>query len=236
MRVSEIYTSIQGEAVRAGQPTQFLRFAGCNLKCPLWPCDSAFAIDPEKYRHEWTTTTPEKLATDGSIEEWPKNICLTGGEPFLQPTKELEELVHRLFMQGYEIECFSNGTLPYPRWATDKIKFVMDWKLGGAGDDLSRYTKTRFRNLKALGTKDALKFTVASRNDFDEAITFYRSHILNGVSTKIQMHQPLVTYVGAVWGLVEEKELAEWLMKEQLPLRMNVQLHNFIWNRDQRGI
>lgn len=236
MRISEIYTSVQGEGPRTGTPTQFVRMGGCNLRCPLWPCDSQFAIDPILYRHEWRQVTPEKLLDGGDIETWPKNICLTGGEPFLQPYSELEELVRGLTNRGYKVECFSNGTLLYPPWATKLISFIMDWKLTGAGDDLSKYTKVRFKNLKQLGTKDALKFTVASREDFDEAINFYMTYVMTGKGTRAGMRAPLTTYVGAVWGKVEEKELAEWLLKEHLPLRMNVQLHNHIWDRTQRGI
>lgn len=235
MRVSEVYTSLQGEGPRVGIPTQFVRMGGCNLRCPSWPCDSQFAIDPA-FRKEWVQTTPEKLLAKGDVENWPTNICLTGGEPFLQPYNELEELVRGLTSRRYKVECFSNGTLLYPPWATKLISFVMDWKLTGAGDDLSKYTKVRFKNLKQLGTKDALKLTVASRTDFDEAIDFYKTHVLFGTGTRAGMKYPLATYVGAVWGLVEEKELAEWLLKEQLPLRMNVQLHNHIWDRTQRGI
>jgi len=70
MRLSELYTSIQGEGPRVGQPVQFMRFAGCNLRCPSWPCDTQHAIDAARYRHEWETVTPEELA--GRVPAWPK--------------------------------------------------------------------------------------------------------------------------------------------------------------------
>src|ERR1035437_10659165 len=162
MRISEIYLSIQGEGPRVGEPTIFVRFAGCNLKCAAWPCDSQFAIDPQ-YREEWQQKTPSEIhdmilvaCANTSLV----NICLTGGEPFLQQKEELKELVDKL--QDTEgigtIECFSNGTLEYPVWALEQISFVMDWKLPGSGEQSD--VPNRLLNFSQFTEKDTIKFTI----------------------------------------------------------------------------
>src|ERR1700742_890100 len=99
MRLLEHYTSVQGEGPRTGRPTQFVTVAGCNLKCPFWPCDTPEAIDPKLYREEQQTVTPDDIIA--SVEEYAGNdgsfnVCITGGEPMLQPNDEMDELVRGL--------------------------------------------------------------------------------------------------------------------------------------------
>src|SRR5215831_11620988 len=121
MRLSEIYASLQGEGPRVGLPTIFVRFAGCNLRCPGWPCDTPYAIDPATSRKEWLTRTPHQIAEDISMviaTSGATNICFTGGEPFLQPSEEFHKLLVELVVlaQGLTFEAFTNGTLEWPTW------------------------------------------------------------------------------------------------------------------------
>ena len=234
LRVSEIYLSIQGEGPRVGEPTVFIRFGGCNLRCPLWPCDSQFAIDP-KYRHEWLQMTPQEVVdrvrhiTQGRDKI---NICLTGGEPFLQPNDTLEELVGNLYELPWNmgpnkvtIECFSNGTLRYPSWALDQIAFVMDWKLGGSGEAGTGYS-VRLANLEGLNPKDSIKFTIAGEEDYLQA-----RHIADNMPLT-----PMQIFAGVVWGKLTNEQLVEWMLRDHLDWRLNVQVHNHVWQRDKRGI
>lgn len=227
MRLSEIYPSIQGEGLHVGEPTLFVRFAGCNLRCPGWPCDTPHAIDPEKYRHEWENVEPEELIR--RIEAFGiQRICLTGGEPFLQPKSELEEVVEDLWKKGYRFDCFSNGTILYPTWAPAWITFCMDWKLPSSGED--PFNDNRVDNLNLLhesGSDQAVKFVVKDEMELGLAYTLWEKYI----EDKGNIH----TYCGVVWGKFTEAGLAEQLISRHYPWKMNVQMHNYIWPPNERG-
>src|SRR6266498_4505304 len=130
MRLVEVYTSIQGEGVNVGKPTQFVRFGGCNLRCEGWACDTPFAIYPKEYRHTWEKLEPQEVYD--RIASWPKHVCLTGGEPHLQPVSELIALSNFLRYGDYTFEVFTNGTYPL---VLNDCSYVMDWKLLGSGED-----------------------------------------------------------------------------------------------------
>jgi len=233
VRVSEVYLSVQGEGPRAGQRTVFVRFGGCNLRCPGWPCDTQHAIDPALYRNEWIKTEPADLVEqiDKVAEKTLSTaICFTGGEPFLQHHPDLAEVMDGLMVRGYgTYECFSNGTILYPEWATRELSFIMDWKLPGSGEN--HLNPVRLKNLSNLKVKDAVKFVIKDRNDFEVAKELYLRYI-----ERIPNAWRPRTYYGVVWGAMENSELIEWVLDAKLPWWINVQVHNYIWSRDQRGI
>lgn len=230
MRVSEVYVSVQGEGPRVGIPTVFVRFGGCNLRCPGWPCDTPYAIDP-KYRKEWTHMGAEELVAlvkqkATGLDYY--NICLTGGEPFLQKHDELAHfvrLVDNLPEAGF-IECFSNGTILYPSWVFTNIMFVMDWKLDGSGED--PHNENRLVNLKELTFADAVKFVIKDEADYNLARKLWMAYIKDKSGVQV--------YYGAVWGAIKDSQLVQWVLGDGLPWRLNVQQHNYIWDRSQRGI
>ena len=115
MKLLELYTSVQGEGPNVGLPTTFVRFAGCNLRCPGWPCDTPYSIFPEQWKEEFKEVTPADLYLYIK-HEVPHHICITGGEPFLQPHAELAELIANLTDSAYTIDIFTNGTLPLLFW------------------------------------------------------------------------------------------------------------------------
>lgn len=238
MRVSEVYASIQGEGPRVGQTTVFTRFGGCNLRCPGWPCDTQHAIDPA-YRKEWQQESPDELyqrirsVADISGAQM---VTLTGGEPFLQPQGELEYLCFMLLEAGYQLEAFTNGTRPYSQWAVENISMIMDWKLPGSGED--PLNRTRYENLGklakananiALVVDHAAKFVCKDEADFNVANHLWSS--LNEVPRKY-----MLWYYGKVWnGDITDARLAELVMTNKLPWKLNVQLHNLIWPANERG-
>lgn len=226
MRLSEVYASVQGEGPRVGLPTAFVRFAGCNLRCPLWPCDTPYAIDPKKYRSEWRNIDASDLL-DEILPLPVANVCLTGGEPWLQPKDELLTLVEALLVEGYTIECFSNGTLPIPDWAFASVNFVFDWKLSGSGE--TDFNVAVFENNLHRGASHAavaLKFTVASRVDFEQA--YIRSL---GVAANVPV------YVGPVWGKCEPADIVDWMQTFQVVnWRLNIQAHKYIFDPKARGV
>lgn len=231
MRLSELYTSIQGEGPFAGHPTQFIRFAGCNLRCPGWPCDTQHAIDPAKYRHEWQKVTAADIFEQ--LAEYPKRVTLTGGEPFLQPEAELRDLFEELVEHGYFIEVFTNGTIKFPVWTQYHVPKIVDWKLPDSGENCE--DQTRINNVRRLFQNDAVKFVVASRDDFQIARDLAEEHIISQRPWDMLPH----LYIGAAWGKVSEAELVEWMLSAQLDdkiWKLNVQVHNYIWDRNKRGI
>jgi 7-carboxy-7-deazaguanine synthase len=224
LRISEIYVSTQGEGPKVGIPTVFVRFGGCNLRCAGWPCDTPYAIDPARYRHEWKLETISQILVE--IPRWVPNVCLTGGEPFLQNHKLLQDLVFALNQRGQEVEAFTNGTILYPDWVfTRMITLVMDWKLVGSQED--PFNDNRFLNAKQLKPTDAIKFVVKDRNDFEQAMTLFDD---NQSDIKAQW------FTGVVWGKLEDSTLVEWMLRAKMPWRLNVQVHNHIWDRSKRGI
>lgn len=229
MRLSEIYTSVQGEGPGVGHMTQFIRFAGCNLRCPGWPCDTQHAIDPAKYRHEWIDCGPQHILDQ--LPEYPKRVTLTGGEPFLQPQREMLPFIEALNRSGYFIEVFTNGTLRWPPnvgYWNPQINIIMDWKLPGSGED--PYNETRAQNLQKLGAKDAVKFVMKDEEDFKQAVHTVRELRRMGHRIDAQI------YYGAVWGAIDSARLVELVQQERLDWKLNVQVHNYIYDRDQRGI
>ena len=234
LRLIEHYTSTQGEGPRVGALTQFVRFAGCNLRCPLWPCDSQFAIDPKLYRDEQRQVYPNVLAQEiiqMSKETGAQNICLTGGEPFLQNGESLEELVRVLARHStsrFSIEAFTNGTYEIPEWAFELgIHPVMDWKLPGSGE--KTFLASRSRNVRQMqrNSMGCVKFTVKDVEDFSVAVQVYETMIKDF---------DVPVYVGAVWSdtwgpkdvlrLMKLHKVSDW--------RLNVQVHNFIYGAQTR--
>ena len=248
MRISEVYASSQGEGPNVGKTTVFLRFGGCNLRCAGWPCDTQHAIDPA-FRKEWKRYDVVELL-DKVYEvadlAGAEMVTLTGGEPFLQPNKDLEQLVSTFITEaGFTVEAFSNGTLEYPDWAPQKINFIMDWKLPGSGED--PFNEMRLKNLKKLNRAmkarvtngvgwdetvaefQAIKFVCKDHTDFAAALALWEANVKDQLSF-------VETFYGKVWeGNITDAELVELVMKNQLPWRLNLQSHNMIWPANERG-
>lgn len=234
LRVSEVYASVQGEGPRTGQTTVFVRFGGCNLRCSGWPCDTQHAINPA-FRKEW-----EKISAADLFERvhstaqlaGARIVTLTGGEPFLQRGEDLEALCRDLVRAGYTIEAFTNGTLEYPDWAVELVSMIVDWKLKGSGELYNGWDRRQI-NLKALDESSiyhAVKFVCKDIQDLVMAHAIW-----NNLPYK-EWQQSLIWYYGRVWdGEITDAELVEYVMVNKLPWRLNVQLHNYIWDPQERG-
>lgn len=226
MRLSELYTSTQGEGPNTGRLVQFVRFAGCNLRCPGWPCDTQHAINPDFFLKEGNSQilTPEQLVD--MTAAWPRRLCLTGGEPFAQRSIDLQQYVEAMLSEGYSIECFTNGTFVFPAWAKP-LQFMMDWKLPGSGEaDASR--DNRLENALRLRRTDGIKFVVVDRADMDTALQEYAMLQAHGVEAEF--------WIAAAWGKVHDQDIVQFLQENQLPWRLNVQVHKYVWDPDKRGV
>lgn len=230
LRTVEEYVSYQGEGPNTTRPTLFVRFAGCNFKCPGWPCDTQHAIQPSQFKKLQTFWTAAKLADRILSFETP-NVCLTGGEVFLQNKTELAEcleLVKSTYPE-WQIECFTNGGLAWDARLVGLIDtFIVDWKLPGSGEEYDP-TPVLGDNLKILGDTDAIKFTIKDRRDYEEAKRRYKEHI------QPLTDQPQI-YAGVVWGAMQTEELCKWMLDDNLDWNLNVQVHKFVWDPNKQGV
>jgi 7-carboxy-7-deazaguanine synthase len=227
LRLSELYTSVQGEGPNVGTPTTFVRFAGCNMRCPGWPCDSPYAIEPSLFNKESEWVTPDDIFE--RLKEHPsRNVTLTGGEPFLQPNELLQELFEKLWRDGYSIDIFTNGSRPFPRWTNHyRVTVIMDWKLKGSGE-AGTERDIREVNRFTLLPKDAVKFVVKDLDDLREAQDL---HTLWGPAP---VHQ---TYIGPAWMLIEPEVIVNFILEHNMhDVKLNLQTHKMIWPNIERGI
>jgi 7-carboxy-7-deazaguanine synthase len=210
MRVTEIFFSIQGESSHAGRPCVFVRLTGCNLRC-TW-CDS-----------DYTFTGGQTLTLDDVMARVKSYGCplveITGGEPLAQP--EAFELVTRLCDEGFEVLIETSGSIdiaPVDRRAT----LILDIKCPGSGEE----RKNRWANLEQLKPDDEIKFVIADRIDYEWAKRVIEERHLDRWTVLIS----------PVWGQMEMRELAEWMLADRLPARFQTQLHKHIWGATARGV
>lgn len=233
LRVVETYVSYQGEGPNTSRPTVFVRFAGCNFKCPGWPCDTQHAIDPKQFSKLQKFWEPEVLV-EHVASFGVANVCLTGGEVFLQESEALLTFVQLLQGKRMAIECFTNGGL---RWSVDVAHFidtfVLDWKLPGSGEEYAP-TDVLAHNISQMGATDAIKFTIKTRDDYLEAKRRYFEYAQPGKFFSGK-NSPVV-YAGVVWGKLEAETLCGWMIEDKLPWRLNVQVHKFVWHPDKIGV
>ncbi len=210
MRVTEIFHSIQGESSHAGRRCAFVRLTGCNLRC-VW-CDS-----------EYTFTGGERMSIDDIVARVSSYGCelveVTGGEPLAQ--SETFDLVARLCDEGFEVLVETSGSIditPLDR----RAKIILDVKCPGSGE----VEKNRWENLDHLHPHDEIKFVVADRRDYEWARDVIRDRNLDRFTVLLS----------PVWGALDLKPLAEWMLTDRLPARLQTQLHKHIWGADVRGV
>lgn len=227
LRLLEHYTSTQGEGPNVGILTQFIRFAGCNLKCPGWPCDTPYSIDPKIYRKEQRLISPRELyqlIKEEYVKTGTRNLCFTGGEPLLQPRGELEILLNQL-VSGFKCEVFTNGTQPISENLAELAYIVVDWKLPGSGED--SLNPTRIENLDIISDEDSIKFVIKEQQDLVAAHELW--------TTYLEEHGAQV-FVGPAWNTMAASHIVEYVKKHRLPWRLNIQVHNYVYGAQVRGI
>jgi 7-carboxy-7-deazaguanine synthase len=212
MVVTEIFKSIQGESTYAGLPCVFVRLTGCNLRCH-W-CDTAYAF------HGGQKMTPEDvMARVRSMGG--KLVEITGGEPLLQ--HGIYPLTKMLLGEGYRVLIETSGERFVGDLASDVVK-IMDVKCPGSGES----DKFCFDNLDVLERKDQIKFVILDEADYNYARGFLTQHALDRRVEEIVF--------SPVFGQLPPRQLAEWILRDGLPVRMGLQIHKFIWDPDTRGV
>jgi len=211
LKVNEIFHSIQGESTHVGRPCVFVRLTYCNLRCNF--CDSEYAF------YEGIERSLDEILAMVDGYGCPL-VEVTGGEPLIQ--KETTTLLQRLLDRGYEVLLETSGAWPVET-VPHGVKVIMDLKAPGSG----MAHKNRWENLRHLDADDEIKFVIRDRADFDWARSVVAEHNLT------LRHAVLFS---PVFGDLEPRQLAEWILAERLPVRMQLQIHKFIWSPTARGV
>lgn len=204
LRITEIFYSLQGESCSVGLPTIFVRLTGCPLRCGY--CDTAYAFQGG----EW-------LALDEILNQVAdlkcQTICVTGGEPLAQ--KACAEFLTQLCDAGYQVSLETSGSLDISS-VDERVVTVMDLKTPSSGE----VEKNLYSNIEHLREHDQVKFVISNREDFDWA---YEQ--LN----KYELSKRCEVLFSPVFSELEPTQLADWILAEHLPVRMQVQLHKLLW-------
>lgn len=209
LRITEIFYSLQGEARTVGFPTVFVRLTGCPLRCGY--CDTEYAFTGGGWMR-----LDDILAQVGRYT--PHFVTVTGGEPLAQP--ECRELLRQLCDLGYEVSLETSGALDIAD-IDPRVSIVMDLKAPGSGEA----SKNRYENIALLDRKDQVKFVVGDRADYEWSCARIAQY---------RLHQRCEVLFSPVHGQLNPTELAEWILADRLPVRMQIQLHKLLWS-DARG-
>lgn len=211
MRISEIFHSIQGESSYAGQPCVFVRLTGCPLRCTWCDTDYAFYGGQDCSIDEILA----KVQTYGC-----RLVEVTGGEPLAQP--ESLPLIARLCDAGYTVLLETSGAIDIAP-VDPRAHIILDVKCPGSG----MTERMHWPNLAALTAKDEAKFVLTDRADYEWAKEMLAHHHLADRCSVL---------FSPVFGSLDLRQLAEWILADRLPVRFQVQLHKYIWAPDMRGV
>jgi 7-carboxy-7-deazaguanine synthase len=212
LTVNEIFHSIQGESTHAGRPCVFVRLTACDLRCS-W-CDTPYAF-----------TEGHKMSVDDVVDRVRAYGCdvveITGGEPLLQ--KEVYPLMERLLDDGRTVMIETGGHVSADAVPAGVVR-VIDVKCPGSGES----DKVHWPNLERLRSSDEVKFVIKDRTDYDFARHVVVRHDL--------LSKCAAVLFSPVHGVLDAKQLAEWILADRLPVRLQLQAHKYIWAPDTRGV
>jgi len=211
MRITEIFHSIQGESSHVGQPCVFVRLTGCPLRC-TW-CDTEYAF------YGGTDISLEEILAKVKSYGCPL-VEVTGGEPLAQP--EAIPLIARLCDAGYQVLIETSGAIEITP-VDERAHVILDVKCPGSG----MTDRMLWANLSRLTMKDEAKFVLVDRKDYDWACNVIAQYDLVNRCTLL---------MSPVFGSLEPRLLAEWVLADGLPVRLQLQVHKFIWAPDMRGV
>lgn len=227
MQITEIYKSLQGESTYAGLPCVFVRLTGCNLRCS-W-CDSEYTFQGgHRMDAEEVLDEVSRLSSSGGLVE------ITGGEPMLQE-RDLVPFMQRLLSEGYKVLLETSGERLLERVPAGVIK-VVDVKCPDSGEGGTFCME----NLATLSPDDEVKFVLSSRVDYEFAREFTQRHNLagkvNAVLFSPAFRKDATGARDSSHCLLDPQELAEWMIADNVPARLGLQLHKFIWDPAVKGV
>jgi 7-carboxy-7-deazaguanine synthase len=204
LRITEIFTSLQGETRTVGLPTTFVRLTGCPLRCGY--CDTAYAF------HGGKTKTLDEILQEVAIFG-ARYVTVSGGEPLAQ--KYCLDLLTALCNAGYEVSLETSGAIDISSVDPRVVK-VVDIKTPGSKES----SKNRFENISFLTRQDQVKFVICDRQDYDWAKEILQTYDLSICSDIL---------FSPSHGQLSNKDLADWIVADKLPVRFQLQLHKYIW-------
>ena len=211
LEISELFFSIQGESSYAGQPCVFIRLSGCNLRCSY--CDAG-------YTYEEAGTLKDISEILAFVAQYPGfPVEITGGEPLLQ--KNVYLLMDELLAANRRILLETNGSISLAKVPAGVVK-IMDVKCPGS----AMHEHLLADNLDLLGSRDELKFVLCSRVDYEWAVELINKTTLN---------KAVIIHFSPVADNLAPAQLAEWILHDRLPVRLQLQLHKFLWPEVVRG-
>ncbi len=204
LKLTEIFRSLQGEADTAGVPTVFVRLTGCPLRCTY--CDTTYAFHGGKW-----STVEEVLERVRELDT--RHVCVTGGEPLAQ--RGCLDLLRRLCDGGWRVSLETSGAMPLGE-VDPRVVLVVDVKTPGSGEE----SRNRYEELARLAPKDLVKFVICGREDYE----WSRSKLAAlGLAGQCQvLFSPSHEQLPA-------RELADWILEDHLPVRLQIQLHKYLW-------
>ena len=209
LRVSEVFFSLQGEASRVGLPSVFIRLTGCPLRCGY--CDTSYAFQGGEWR-----TVGDLLAQ--ACRHPTRHVTVSGGEPLAQ--KGCLDLLAALCDAGCDVSLETSGALDVGQ-VDARVARIVDVKTPGSGED----GRNLWDNLALLGPRDEVKFVLTGAADYQWARQVLLEH---GIAARC----PIL--FSPAWGMLEPTALAEWILRDGLPVRLQVQLHKLLW-KEARG-
>jgi 7-carboxy-7-deazaguanine synthase len=212
LTISEIFYSIQGESTYAGRPCIFVRLTACDLRCS-W-CDTPYAFH-EGRKHTVGEVVEEVTRLDCPLVE------VTGGEPLLQDDVYL--LMESLLDAGRTVLLETGGHRSTARVPT-RVVTILDVKCPGSGET----HRNDWENLERLRPHDEVKFVVKNREDYEFAREIIAKYGL--------AHRAAAVHLSPVHGVLNPRELAEWVLTDRVPARIQLQLHKYIWDPQTRGV
>jgi 7-carboxy-7-deazaguanine synthase len=213
LKVNEIFFSIQGESSHAGRPCVFIRLTGCNLRCTY--CDTRYAYEEGSWREIGDIEREIRPFRCRVVE-------VTGGEPLLQ--EQTPELIRRLLDSGYTVLLETNGSRDISV-VDDRCSRIVDMKCPSSGQS----DKNRLENLDSITPNDEVKFVIGDRGDFDYAMAVISARL----SQRRDLKPPLLS---PAYGRMNLENLARWILEDHLDVRLQIQLHKWIWGAEKRGV
>jgi 7-carboxy-7-deazaguanine synthase len=211
LKVNEIFYSIQGESLYAGLPCQFVRLSGCNLRCSY--CDTRYAYDDGQF-----------MTISDIMDHLSQNACrlveITGGEPLCQDGTPV--LISQLLDNGYTVLLETNGSKDI-RVVDSRCIKIIDIKCPGSGES----EKNDLKNLNRLTENDQVKFVISGRKDYEYA--------KNIIFSTWNPPLPVPVLFSAVHQALSPSLLAQWILEDNLDVRLQVQLHKILWPNDEKG-